>query len=100
VVRILTALQIFFVAEIFYIVVITLVKISILLFYVSFEHFLMPLRPGLIVYKLRVFPGFWFRVVSFATMAAIISSGLAIIFAIIFQCAPVGELSVLFLYLH
>lgn len=79
-------------SEIFYIVVITLVKTSIILFYVRFIYLLVLLRVDLILYQLRVFPGFWFKVASLTTMAAVISYGLAIMFAIIFQCAPVGEL--------
>jgi len=82
------------VVEVFYLTVITLVKISILLFYVSFkahQALLVSLRTGLTVCKLRVFPGTKFRIANITTMAAVVLSSLAIFFAIIFQCIPVGE---------
>ncbi|TVY86216.1 hypothetical protein LAWI1_G006472 [Lachnellula willkommii] len=65
-------LTVFWFAQISYIIVLIPVKTSILLFY------------------LRIFPGSGFKVISLTTIAAVLLSGLAFIFALIFQCSPVS----------
>jgi hypothetical protein len=64
-------LRLFYIAEIFYVLILGLVKISLLLFY------------------LRIFPYTSFRIAAWSVFAFIIISDLAIIFLTIFSCKPV-----------
>ncbi|CZR54594.1 uncharacterized protein PAC_04478 [Phialocephala subalpina] len=69
--RVTELLKIFYVAEILYILVVTLVKASILALY------------------FRVFPAQGFRIAASIVTILNVACGLAIIFAIIFQCTPI-----------
>ena len=74
----------------FYIVVITLVKSSILLFYVGASK--LNHRYPADASKLRVFGNSpRFRVADFIVLGIVVSSGLAVLFSIMFQCDPIGK---------
>ncbi|KAK5662876.1 hypothetical protein OQA88_6287 [Cercophora sp. LCS_1] len=68
------SIKFFYIAETFYLSIITLTKISILCFY------------------LRIFPNYRFRIACFAVMAWVAVSGVVFIFLQIFQCTPVAYL--------
>lgn len=96
--------QIFYVAEILYVLVMTLVKVSILLFYVSLltaaqcylriSNTLAPCTCNCTYsVQLRVFPGVWFRIADFIVLATVIASGISFIIVIIFQCNPISQSS-------
>ncbi|EPE25882.1 hypothetical protein GLAREA_01794 [Glarea lozoyensis ATCC 20868] len=70
--RIEELLKILWVVEIFYTASVTVIKSSIVMFY------------------LRIFPGRYTRAASFTTLALVVSSGIAIILATVFQCKPVS----------
>ncbi|KAH8663482.1 hypothetical protein BGZ60DRAFT_68516 [Tricladium varicosporioides] len=61
-----------YICEVFYVVVVTLIKASILCFY------------------LRVFSNYWFQMATRATLMITLLSGVAFVFAAIFQCTPVS----------
>ncbi|KAH7361008.1 hypothetical protein BKA65DRAFT_547708 [Rhexocercosporidium sp. MPI-PUGE-AT-0058] len=65
-------LKVFYVSELLYIVALTLVKASILVFY------------------LRVFTPRWFVIVDLMTLCVAVLAGLAIMFCLIFQCSPIS----------
>ena len=69
--EVITVLQLYWVAETIYIVVLTLVKLSILFFY------------------LRIFPRPQFRRTVKATLGFVAIYGLSFIFVIVFQCKPI-----------
>ena len=66
--------QVFYIDETFYLLIITLTKLSFLFFY------------------LRIFPVSALRIAIFITMACIIVGGLVIMFMQIFQCIPINFL--------
>ncbi|KAK2791300.1 hypothetical protein FQN52_004977 [Onygenales sp. PD_12] len=68
---ILKASSIFFVQEVVYFATMNTTKVSILFFY------------------LRIFPAPHFRVITYVVMAITVGYGIALIFAVIFQCSPV-----------
>jgi hypothetical protein len=84
------AQQTFYAAEILYICVITMVKVSILLFYV--RPTISRLANRIDSVQMRVFPGKWFKIANLIVLATVISSGASIILAIILQCSPISQL--------
>ncbi|PBP25065.1 integral membrane protein [Diplocarpon rosae] len=70
--RVAELLKIFWVAEILCILALSLVKASVLVFY------------------LRVFTARWFVVADILTLCAVVLAGLALLTAIVFQCTPIS----------
>ncbi|KAG4437280.1 hypothetical protein IFR05_007218, partial [Cadophora sp. M221] len=70
--KIKNLLKIFYVTEVLYITALTLVKASMLIFY------------------LRVFTPCWFVTIDLMTLCAVVLAGLAIMFCLIFQCSPIS----------
>ncbi|PBP25242.1 integral membrane protein [Diplocarpon rosae] len=78
--RLAELLKIFWVAEILCILALSLVKASVLVFY------------------LRVFTARWFIVADILTLCAVVLAGLALLTAIVFQCTPISTSAILVIH--